>query len=86
MLTTTMMTARYAGSCTVCHMAIAPGQTMAKVGSIFGYLHPDCVGTADGLIRTHKWKKCGAYTNRGRPCKNYVVAPNETVCHYHQGD
>lgn len=82
--TSDTLTARYAGTCTACQCAIRPGQRMVKVPAVPGWLHVgDCVEAAESLIRAHAWTRCGAYTRRGHPCRNWVTTAGATACQWH---
>ena len=80
-------TARFSGSCTACTGPIRPGDQLVRVPAIPGWLHDgDCVAAAEALIRAHAWKRCGAFTQSGRPCRMWVTAADRTRCPIHDDD
>jgi len=77
-------TARFNGSCTACTGSIRPGDHLVRVPAIPGWLHDgDCVAAAESLIRAKAWKRCGAFTKAGHPCRMWVTAADRTWCPIH---
>jgi len=78
------LTARYPGTCPACQCRIRPGQTVVRVPAIPEWLHDgDCVDVAESLIRAKAWKRCGSFTKRGHPCRNWITTASATACHLH---
>jgi hypothetical protein len=77
--------ARFRGRCAACSSVIRPGSEVTRVPAVPGWLHiGDCVEAVEALIRSKAWRRCGAYTQAGHPCRVWVVNEDGVRCVHHQ--